>query len=446
MATPDDLRFLREIAKASLGEAADLDGDGVSEVTAARLEDGTTRWDFDTLNDDWPMMTAERLPSGKVTLAFRLNQTSQVNAVHVYDGPSSTFEWNDNLRANYFNRRETRLLDEVAATLTIRRETRATESDAWVPETAYTLPSTLEQPAPASCGFPPAPDVISTLPPAPSGAGITFSDVPGYQCSPEAKQKIQRAYVCALRKAMNGCLLRRNSKLAVELLGLFVAKRTTFLASCEVESCDGAALANTSSAYLPLQGGGRLGRIRFSPNKLNTGGCAGSEDGNWCKVMLHELLHHTSARMSPDHNSAALYDDLWNDQVESCAADCAANCYAGSACEGKAKPGELCAACAGTPSEREACGYTEEKRVTGSVCPNLDLCHAGLTGNALCTTCVDWAFVDCLQNPLPGSERLFHCCLECPAGYDKNDRPCNTTMEEFGPRGGPGCDKSPDCQ
>lgn len=124
----DDVRFLREMAKASLGEAADLDGDGISEVTALRLEDGTTRWDFDVLNDDWPLMTAERLPSGKVTLAFRLNQTSQINAVHTYDGPVTTFEWNDNLRANWFSDRETQTADADAGVISVRHETRASAS------------------------------------------------------------------------------------------------------------------------------------------------------------------------------------------------------------------------------------------------------------------------------------------------------------------------------
>lgn len=449
----DDVRFLREMAKASLGEAADLDGDGIAEVTAVRLEDGTTRWDFDVLNDDWPLMTAERLPSGKVTLAFRLNQTSQINAVRIYDGPVSTYEWNDNLRANWFSDRETQTVDVDAGVVAVRHEQRASASAGWAIVDDYSTALAVDQAMPSpSCSWPPPAGVIQSVQSFRPGTDIAFHDGDGYECSEDDKRALLKAFTCAMDKVrQGGCLAKRNAKLAAELLALFTARRATFLFSCNGNTCASSYLAQTD-LVLGASGQGAVAPIRFNMEALRNPQRRWTIDTDveMCTIMLHELLHHVVGPGVPDHDKGLVGDVVRRDKVYACSAYCATEC--GSKLQtplaitvpislaGAVRPGSLCAYCAGTDEEVQGCGYEDRTRDGLTVpCPNLDLCHGAIGVNKTCEVCADNGFVDCRGDDMEA--RMFRCCVYCPLDADKNDKPCG----EYQPRAAPGCDKAPEC-
>lgn len=319
----------------------------------------------------------------------------------------------------------------------------------WQVVEEYTSSATVEQVAPAaSCSWPPSPDVLGGYQRPPLGVGIAWHDGEGYNCSEDDKKQIQRAFLCAMQKARDGCLSKRNRVLAEKLIALFVARRTTFLVTCEGNTCEGSFLGQTDLEPAVVSGG-LLSPIRLNLQAIRTPSSrwTDDEDTELCKTMLHEMLHHVVGPGAPGHEKGLNGDIVFKDKIFACSVYCAADC--GSRLQKEltrtggdaVRPGELCAACAGTKEEIADCGYEDNFRVMGVQCPAVDLCHGSIGVNRNCMECMDRGFVDCLGNETEPHQYL--CCATCPVDAPKNDDQC--TLDSVNPRPAPGCDHAPEC-
>ncbi len=427
-ASPELLHYLRELAKARAGEAADLDGDGGRETTAIALED-RLRWETNTrMIPGQPDVVIEVYSAGGSYTAVDSNQDSHPEWVETVsaDGKLVTLLFDENSRG-VANRRETQLTSADGRQVTVRNE--VLDGGSFVPDSEFTRSNVLAGAAYDACAahnfdldnFPSVATPEQTLVgvEAPDfGTGhvpvnvISGDATSGYSCR-HRMSALMKAFDCALGKEKNrglDCLRQTNAALATRLSSILINASITV--GCGLY-CPGV-VAVTDKVYQEGAGWPSRYRININPTDFDK-----SIPEDQCNTVLHELLHVARATSGPGHS-----DGDPRDQVFACANFCSGCSSSGDASLAGGAHAD-CARCAGSNRERAACGVQRKLEDIPCTSPGVppSICHGGLA-NLNCVQCGGAVDVDCAGAEFDPPVRLFNCCKMCPPAQPMNDRVC----------------------
>jgi cysteine-rich repeat protein len=427
----DIQRLLVEVAKAKRGASADLDGDGTPDVLVTTLPDGSTVTTSPPDAAGHAGFASRIDPAGEETTLIDLDLDGIAEQeVRFAPGPppvrvTETDTNHDGIK----DRRETATYDVNAGTVRLLREDDP-EGDGTFAVVSDTTEPIGRDAGAAKCdgtqGFPVAPSFGSRLRFGAAGdISVPYNDDgSGGRCTKPRAQRIMKAVSCALDKGFK-CLERSNDALSKQLFSTMVHETLHF-------GC-GNPCAGTDATTIPWLRvpGFRDGKINFNSSQLD-----GMTDQELCGVTLHEMLHWAGEGLqgAADH-------DQGTDRTYSCGRYCGGCIKRGPdpAAVGKPSgPNADCARCAGTEAEKARCGL--KKKEQDILCPEYNLCHAGLAGNIQCEECrgTKQLFCDDTETSILPE---FRCCKKCPSGYFSNDKPCfgdGTTLASCG-------SKPPDC-
>jgi hypothetical protein len=401
--SPGTSAFLSQLARAWRGDPADLDGDGVAEVTSALLPDGTRRWEPAAAGGAGPAWFVEKNnTTGKTTIGLDLLPAAGFEVVEVFDRTTRTrVETGDRDGSGKPERRRTMRFDETFTTVEIVHEADAMESGTFVEVERTTAPASWDQgTCSGTSNFPTiypypllnrSPETVADAP----GVKIMSNNGASYDCTPMEAKKVADAFDCAIKRA-RACLPAANARLAQKFTPMAIANQGSLYVGCN-NPCAGV-LATTKGSVMNL-----------SNAALNA-----AMPDEACSLIMHEMLHWEGEPGGAAHDANA------NDATYSCARYCA-NCTN----YGKGAPGSPnvdCARCGETEAEKRRCGVQlVEVDVT---CPTLALCHGGIGVNLACSTCKGVKESDCDMKPL-STAPTFSCCATCPAEAPRNtDKPC----------------------
>jgi hypothetical protein len=407
--SPATAAFVTQLPKAWAGEPADLDGDGVAEVTSVALPAGGRRWESNPGHAGHPEWFVEKDRAGKTTIGLDTVAPTGFDVIEVFDpGTRTRIETIDRDGSGKPEQRRTLRYDPTFSTVEILYEADAQETGAWVEVRHETAPAAWDQPGAASSAaacdgtsdFPTlypywalnrSPDTVPGAP----GIRILSGNGATYDCNAAESSKVQAAFNCALTRARS-CLPSSNARLAKKISASAVAGLGSLYVGCG-NSCPG----KNATTEGPVM---NLSRSAIgSPNA-----------DDLCSLVMHELFHWAGEPGGSAHDAGA------SDAVYSCARYCAHCSHFGKG--GTASSNVDCARCGETEAEKRLCGV--QAMATSLPCPAKDLCHAGLGGNFNCTQCEGVKDADCEGNPFSTSTSTFSCCRSCPHSGDKNDKPC----------------------
>ena len=402
--SPGTAAFLSQLARAWRGEPADLDGDGVAEVTSTVLADGTRRWEGDPSRSGRPEWYVEKNnAAGKTTMGVDLlPAVAGFEVVEVFDRATRTrVETRDRDGSGKAERRRIMRFNEMFTSVEIVHEADVMESGTFVEGERSMAPAAWDQ---GSCdgtsNFPTlypyplldrAPETVADAP----GVRIMQGNNAAYDCNAMEAKKVAAAFDCAIQRA-RACLPDANARLAKKFTPTAIANQGSLYVGCG-NPC-----------------GDRLATTKGSVMNLSNAAVNGAMPNDLCSLIMHEMMHWEGEPGGAAHDNAA------SDAVYSCARYCA-NCSN----YGKGAPGSAnvdCARRGETEAEKRRCGVQLlEADVT---CPTLALCHGGIGTNLACTMCKGVKEGDCDMKPF-STPPTFSCCAMCPAEAPRNtDKPC----------------------
>lgn len=407
--SPSTAAFVSQLSKAWAGEPADLDGDGVAEVTSVALPTGGRRWESKPGRTGHPEWFVEKDSAGKTTIGLDTAAPTGFDVIEVFDPSTRTrIETSDRDGSGRPEQRRTLRYDPAFSTVEIIYETDAQETGAWIEVRHETVPAAWDQPSSASSAA--ACDGTSNFPtfrpywslnrtsdtvPGTPGIKILGGNSASYDCNATESSKVRDAFDCALTRARS-CLPSSNARLAEKITASAVADLGSLYVGCG-NPCTG----KNATTQGPL--------MNLSRSVI---GSASADD--LCSTVMHELFHWAGEPGGGAHDISA------SDAVYSCARYCAH-------CSHFAKGGNVssnvdCARCGETDAEKRLCGT--QALASAVPCPQKDLCHAGLGGNFNCVQCDGVKDAACDGHIYSNSTSTFSCCQACPHSTDKNDRTC----------------------
>ncbi|WP_146209698.1 hypothetical protein [Vitiosangium sp. GDMCC 1.1324] len=416
---PQTIKLFEEYAKASRGEAADLDGDGVPETTSVRMPDGGMRWEFAPLKDGRLHGIMEMSPRGDVLTWIDTDGDGHIERrEEVTLNGKLRVLWRDTNGDGRLEERRTETEEENSTKVVI--EIDPTGNGNFALSTEYSLPlalpATYEEckkndfmtgdfPKLGDQDVEPRDIKFESTPVVTIIGGAAKGSCNDYEIS-----SVVAAVECALglqseRKGLK-CLKATNSSMADHFRFSLLKKRIKI--ACGL-NCDGVGAttlgSRTSAPYINLNS-----RYFWETD---------SADAN-CETIFHELLHASGvATTGVNHN-----DGDPRDQVYACSLYCS-GCRTDTAVSPQPTANENCARCAGSPEEKRKCGI--EKKLAHVACPSAAICHGGILTNKACEKCKGVVEQDCAGQPL-GSAGDFYCCETCPATANRsNDIPCTST-------------------
>jgi len=431
-AQPVDVqRLLVGVARLKRGASADVDGDGAPDLLASAPGDGSRLFTSPADTAGHSSFWSRLGPAGDETTRsdLDLDGVAEEEVRFTAGPPPVRVIETDTNRDGKKDRRETATYDIAAGTVRLIREDDP-EGDGTFAVTSDTTEQIGHDAGAGGCyggdGFPAFPSLGSRLRYGAAGdISVPYDDSgSGGRCTKPRAQRIVKAVTCAFDKGYK-CLEKTNDALAKQLLSTMA--RETLYFGCG-NSCAGKDATTIPWLRVPPF---RDGKINFNPTQLD-----GMTDQELCGVTLHEMLHWAGEGLqgAADHDQGV-------DKTYSCGRYCG-GCIArgpNPASYGKpAGPNADCARCGGTEAEKARCGL--KRREKDILCPEYNLCHAGLAGNIQCEECrgTKQLFCDDTETSLLPE---FRCCKKCPSGYFSNDKPCfgdGTTLASCG-------NKPPDC-
>jgi hypothetical protein len=395
------LRFVVELKKAHRGESADLDGDGIRELSAFHTVDGATHWVWQP--EYFPSFEVVRAADGTVTRTIDYENYNYPSEVDVFsaDAGGALFQLDDN-NDGVFDRRITRTTDPVdGGYLWVEEDTDGGPRGVFMERARWVSDRWADQMGSGSdhCnGTSNMPTEIGLF--AENVPGITAIDTGAAGCSLMQKAKLGKAVDCMKKKLE--CLSRTNPAMRNRLVSRLATDEWQF--GCN-NPCPG------RDATTNARVGDLAAQTNFSSNVLN------ASDDYLCSIVIHEALHMAESPYNP-----ADHDANGNDEIYSCARYCA-GCVSGGPNSAGRTPNMDCAVCAGTSdSKRRACGV---KRQVQPVGPGYSVCTGGL--GTLMTACPDWhapVEQDCNGKQIGQPNISAGCCNMCPANAATNSKPC----------------------
>lgn len=384
------LDFLVELNKARRGESADLDGDGLRELTVFRRADGTQVWVLEN-NGPVPAFMVEQFPDGHRKLQFWYsNFATPVLIEEVYaDKRVSLFDDNHDLKY------EKRVTETWPDDENVQAIEEADAGTTWAETRRWTRPLEADQGSSGCSGlsnFNAADESPPSMP--------AFSNQTAVECSEDQKKKLGRALDCAKNRL--DCLGRSNPVVASQLKAQ-LATNDLYI-GCGNPCAN--KLATTRRGFL-----GGPGRMNFNGTRLNTW-----DDPDTCTILMHEMMHAADVHQDDMH-------DMGKDTIYSCSRYCGGCTHVGPFGAGNPAPSsnEDCARCAASESERRKCGVKRD--LEGGACSTNAICHGTLGTNLACSTCENLQEKDCLGSKIGAP--FFNCCQSCPATAMRlNDKPC----------------------
>lgn len=414
------IKLFEEYARASRGEPADLDGNGVPDTTSIQTPDGSMRWEFDPQQDGRFRWAVEENTSGDLLTLVdadgdgRLESREELTA----DG-SLRVLWQDSDGDGVLEERRTEQMDESGVRVVVERDLEGTGSFSLVTEYSLplVLPATYEEcrekgffvgdfPSlktkdtdPKSIDFKASP-VVTIIGGAAKGA-----------CNDYEMPSVVSAVECALgiqdEKKGFQCLQGTNANLAGRFRAGLLKNRITI--ACGLD-CDGV-------------GGITLGSQTRAPYvNLNWRYLDEQPSDAICETVFHELLHAAQAAdPGVNHNEGDP-----KDQVFACSLYCS-GCRTHALSNPSPTANENCARCAGTPEEKRKCGV--QQKLDSVQCPSAGICHGGILTIKSCEKCKGVVGYDCAGQRIESSgEGDFYCCETCPIGANRsNDMPCTSS-------------------
>ncbi len=398
------LELIAELTKAYRGEAADLDGDGVRELSVLRRADGS-RVITSTVGGNVEF-TVEPVDGG-LTYTYYYRNYAYPPLVDTYYPDRRVTLWDADL--NY--RFERRLTQRDVDAGVVEVVTEVIDGGAFVVAQVWQGLKTTDQESHRDALF--GCDGNSNFPesfPAALATSVSFSDAAGVSCDPMQRSKLAQALQCAKDK-LKGCMAENNPTLASRIKSHLVTDQV--LLGCG-NPCGGKYASTTPKSETSAA------RMNFAKMYVDN-----YDSTKLCALLLHELAHVAEVGFSDDHD-----DGL--DEVYACANYCG-GCqhlgpYGSPPTYKHTAPtdNENCARCGQTESERRKCG-TRIKKTMGACVSNYTLCHAGLGGNALCESCGNLETKDCVDKEV--APIRFDCCI-CPSTHPNNDKMCPTNAME----------------
>lgn len=404
---PEGYRLIVSFARSYNMQGADFDGDGELDMLVRRDPDGTIVRTFELYNPYSPGLTATTFPDGRETLTIDPDFDGRQNVTIEKDPRTFTRVEQRDLNLNdRFEHRRTVVADEAAQTELVIEEEDLSEMGTWVETARYTLNLDKNQ---GTCArgqglsnFPVygvfnAPTSTSSL--GSSYPNIIIVQQDAIACNASQTTAVQAAMACALKRL--SCLDDASAALAAQVRSALSSKKLYI--GCD-NACPAADATTTSPSFGPFSAGRMNLRSIFDTLAPDVA----------CTIVMHELMHFADAEMKADHENG-------EDRVYACARYCNKCVKRGNKMP---PPSDMddCVACAESVPERMKCGVKNE--VQRGTCPNLDLCHAGLSGNTTCASCDVTVAKDCKGQRIDDRE-TFLCCAMCPATHTTNDKPCS---------------------
>lgn len=386
------VEWIRELSKAARGEAADLDGDGVRELSALTMADGTKVWVHE---NGGPLPSFKLLvkPDGTEHAEYYVLNNSHPQLFEDVTATTLTRVYDDDLDG-WPDRREQRTEHDAGLVHVVLSVDGGVDAGGWVQTLNEITPRTRDQSGGHCDGAVNMGSDISL-----KGPAISFSSNPTVACSKDEKAKIAKALEC-VKDRLDACMREMNPTLN------FITQRH-LLTDGLVLGCHNPCankLASTDPRVFVY-----TARMNLSQRILSM------DDTSLCSVMLHEMFHAAGNGMSSGHDDGT-------DTVYACGNYCG-----GCSNIGPANPpptdNENCARCAATPAARRLCGKKEERKEGTCGDDNYLVCHGNLGVNAKCETCGNLHTLDCVGAPL--DRPRFNCCVKCPTDADRvNDKEC----------------------
>ncbi|MBK7860025.1 MAG: hypothetical protein IPJ65_15660 [Archangiaceae bacterium] len=383
--------FLVQVAKAQLGQAADLDLDGLNEVTVAHLPDGTTRWMIQGAGGHRAAMVERSATHQRVTIYFQ-NAGIPVEIEDSETTGDRVVQYDADHNRTFERVRTEHPVDDGG----IEVVEQAVLTDGGFLELArFTLPVSADQGAATGCKG--ADNIPSDNLLIGGTKGIELQTSGPAACNPTQTTKLNDALQCA-RDRLKNCVQQSNPELANRVQAALASK--SLKVGCG-NPCGGAD-ASTEEGFW-----NSAARMNFNPNSLMT-----LTPDQLCAVTMHELSHYAGVPRDDHHDDG-------EDPIYNCARYCA-HCVARGPSSGSAS--KDCVRCASYDGARRACGL--DRKLENIECPSLALCHGGIGVNMSCTTCDGIVDYDCNGKKLPGVG-FFSCCQACPTDANRvNDKPC----------------------